>query len=101
MSLSLVALVLTAAPMTWDGRSPIEVPVGDSVTVELPRLIRFVSVGAGDVLELGVSRDLKSMQLKGLRRGNRTVTAHFQDRTRAVLELKVVTTPAGRSARRR
>jgi len=101
MTAAILSLLITAAPVTWDGRSAIEVSVGDSVTVQLPRLVRFVSVGAGDVLELGVSRDLRSMQLRGLRRGNRTVTAHFQDRTRAVLELKVVTTTAGRPARRR
>ena len=101
MIAAMLSLVVSAAPMAWDGRSPIEVPVGDSVTIEFPRLVRFVSVGAGDVLDLGVSRDLRSMQLRGLRRGNRTVTAHFQDRTRAVLELKVVTTNAGRPSRRR
>jgi Flp pilus assembly secretin CpaC len=101
MIAAMVSLVVTAAPMTWDGRSPIEVSVGDSVTVELPRLVRFVSVGAGDVLDLGVSRDLRSVHLRGLRRGTRTVTAHFQDRTRAVLEIKVLTTNAGRPARRR
>lgn len=101
MIAAMLSLVVTAAPMTWDGRSAIEVSVGDSVTIEFPRLVRFVSVGAGDVLDLGVSRDLRSMQLRGLRRGTRTVTAHFQDRTRAVLELKVVTTNAGRPSRRR
>jgi len=96
MTAALVSLFVTAAPISWDGHSPIELAVGQSVTVALPRSVRFVSTGAGDVIELGVSRDLRTVELRGLRRGTRTVVAHFQDRTRAPLELKVVAARQGR-----
>ncbi|MBL8918961.1 MAG: pilus assembly protein N-terminal domain-containing protein [Myxococcaceae bacterium] len=86
----LLALVIASTPLRWDGRSPVEVGVGTSVSLEVPRALRFVSVGGGDVVEVAVSRDLRTVQLRGLRRGSRTVVAHFQDRTRAQLELKVV-----------
>ena len=86
---ALLALVLHAAPPIWDGRSPVEVRVGDTVTLAVPRSLRFVSVGGGDVVEVGVSRDLRVIHVRGLRRGNRTLMAHFQDRTRLPLDLKV------------
>lgn len=85
----LLALVLASPTLEWDGQSPIDVPVGDAVEVALPKTVRFVSVGAGDVVDLGVSRDLRTLHLKGLRRGTRTIVAHFKDRTRARLELRV------------
>lgn len=104
MSAALLALVVAATPVAWDGRSPIEVRVGDTVSLEVPRTLRFVSVGGGDVVDVGVSRDLRTVQLRGLRglrRGTRTVVAHFQDRTRAPLQLSVVPHPVARSGRRR
>lgn len=97
----LIAVVFASAPATWDGRSPVELGVGATVSLEAPRLLRFVSVGGGDVVDVGVSRDLRTVQLRGLRRGTCTVTAYFQDRTRAPLQLTVVSHPVARSGRRR
>lgn len=97
----LLALVVAATPLPWDGQSPVEVSVGATVSLEAPRALRFVSVGGGDVVDVAVSRDLRTVQLKGLRRGTRTVTAHFQDRSRALLQLTVVSHPVGRAGRRR
>jgi hypothetical protein len=92
VSALLLALALHASP-TWDGRSPVQVTVGDSVTLEVPQ-VRFVSVGGGDVVDVTVSRQLTQIHLRGLRRGTRTVMAHFKDGRRAPLQLSVV--PRGR-----
>lgn len=88
MSPLVLAIALNAAP-AWDGRSPVQIPVGDSVTLEVP-LMRFVSVGGGDVVDVTVSRELNRIQVRGLRRGTRTVMAYFKDGRRAPLELSVV-----------
>ena len=95
-----LAVALGAVP--WDGRSPIELQVGEALHLDAPRPVRFVSVGASDVVELAVSRDLRTVQLKGVRRGVRTVVVHFQDRSRSTLELRVSTptATARRSLRR-
>ncbi len=85
----LVTLTLSAAT-PWDGRSPVQVPVGASVSLEVPARVRFVSVGGGDVVDVTVSRDLRRIELRGLRRGTRTVTAHFADGRRLPLELAVI-----------
>lgn len=63
----LVTLTLSAAT-PWDGRSPVQVPVGASVSLEVPARVRFVSVGGGDVVDVTVSRDLRRIELRGLRR---------------------------------
>lgn len=67
MTAALLSLVVTAAPLAWDGRSPVELDVGATMTLALPRAVRFVSIGGGDVVDVGVSRDLCTVQLKGLR----------------------------------
>ncbi|MDX2008733.1 MAG: hypothetical protein SFW67_01000 [Myxococcaceae bacterium] len=82
-------LALTLGSVPWDGRSSIDLQVGEALQLDAPRPVRFVSVGASDVVELGVTKDLRAVQLKGLRRGVRTIVVHFQDRTRATLELRV------------
>lgn len=75
---------------SWDGPTSVQVPVGASVSIDTPTPLRFVSVGGGDVVDVTVSRDLKRIQLKGLRKGTRTVTAYFRDGKRVRLELAVV-----------
>jgi hypothetical protein len=99
MLAALVSLGLCAVP--WDGHSPIELSVGEAVLLEAPGPVRFVSVGGSDVVELGVTKDLRSVHVKGLRRGIRSVVVHYQDRTRAVVELRVSASGPARAGRRR
>ncbi len=46
-----------------------------------------MSIGASDIMELAVTKDLTTAQLRGIRPGARTVVIHSQDRTRVTVEL--------------
>jgi hypothetical protein len=97
MTPAFLALALTTVP--WDGASTVALGVGESRTLVAPRPVRYVSIGAGDIMELGVTKDLSTVQLRGIRPGVRTVVIHYQDRTRATVELRVDRPQLARSGR--
>jgi hypothetical protein len=97
MTAALLALSLATAP--WDGASPVSLGVGESRALIAPRPVRYVSIGASDIMELAVTKDLTTVQLRGIRPGARTVVIHYQDRTRVTVELRVDRPPLARRGR--